>query len=282
MLRIVTDGAADMPVGWEKEYQIDILPIGVDFGDHVYQLPGELDSEKFYQLCRERREIPKTSLPSPGQIATFYRRIAQKGDTILSVHLASKLSGTFSAVKLAIQEMKEDIKVIPFDSLAGSAICGFMCREARLMDRAGENLQQIMKRMEHIRLRLMVVFTLDNVDFARYSGRINSLKGAIVSLLRIKPIVILSDGLLNMAERVRTRQKSLDKIIELLKKRMGQRKITVAVVHAADPVTAQNLAQRIKGIFNIKDLIITELALPVAAHLGPGTVGFAAYEVEEG
>jgi DegV family protein with EDD domain len=282
MLRIVTDGAADMPVGWEKEYQIDILPIGVDFGDHVYQLPGELDSAKFYQLCRERREIPKTSLPSPGQIATFYRRIAQKGDTILSVHLASKLSGTFSAVKLAIQEMKEDIKVIPFDSLAGSAICGFMCREARLMDRAGENLQQIMKRMEHIRQRLMVVFTLDNVDFARYSGRINSLKGAIVSLLRIKPIVILSDGLLNMAERVRTRQKSLDKIIELLKKRMDQRKITVAVVHAADPVTAQNLAQRIKGIFNIKDLIITELALPVAAHLGPGTVGFAAYEVEEG
>lgn len=281
MLRLITDGAADMPTGWDKDYEIEILPLGVDFGDHVYQLPGEIDSAKFYRLCHERKAVPKTSLPSPAQIAQFYRKIARKGDTILSIHLASKLSGTFAAVQMAAREVVGEFNIIPFDSLAGSAICGFMCREARLMDRAGASVEAIVKRMEQIRQRLLVVFTLDNVDFARYSGRINALRGAIVSLLKIKPIIILSDGLLNMAEKVRTRQRSLDKITEILKNKVGDRRITVAVVHAEDLTTAARLAQKVRGIFNIQDLIVTELALPVAAHLGPGTVGFAAYEVGE-
>jgi DegV family protein with EDD domain len=226
---------------------------------------------------QEHKELPRTSLPSPAQIAVFYREIASRGDTIYSLHVASKMSGTFSAVQMAAQEVAEEIDVVPFDSGAGSAALGFMCREARQMSEQGCSPQQILTRLDNIRRKLTIVFTLDNLEFARLSGRISALQGALVSLLRIKPIIILKDGLLSMSERVRTRLRSLDRILEILRDRVDQRNVTVAVVHAADPDTAHVLYERILRMFNVKEIVMTELAIPVAANLGPGTVGIAAY-----
>ena len=94
MLHIVTDGAADVPVEWEKDYDIDIIPINIQFGEKTYLQDIDLDSEGFYKLVDETRKIPKTSQPSPHQFIEFYKRIAREGDTILSIHVTSKLSGT--------------------------------------------------------------------------------------------------------------------------------------------------------------------------------------------
>ena len=107
MLRIVTDGAADIPAGWEKEYDIDIIPINIQFGEKTYLQNVDLDSEGFYKLVDESKKIPKTSQPSPHQFKEFYKKIAQKGDTILSVHVTSKLSGTYASAVAAAEELKE-------------------------------------------------------------------------------------------------------------------------------------------------------------------------------
>ncbi len=277
MIHIVTDGSADMPQGWQEAYNIRIIPIGVRFGEQTYQLPGDFPSADFYRMVRERKELPHTSLPSPGSIAAFYHSIAQPGDTIYSLHVASQMSGTFAAVQMAANEVGSEINVVPFDSGAGSAALGFMCREARQMSDQGCTPEQVISRLEAIRRRMTIVFTLDNLEFARLSGRISSLQGALVSLLRIKPIITLKDGLLSMSERVRTRLRSLDRILEILRERVGKHKITVAVVHAADPETARILYDKVQHLCNIKEIVMTELAIPVAANLGPGTVGIAAY-----
>jgi DegV family protein with EDD domain len=214
MLKIVTDGGADFPGQWQDLYEIFVIPLRIQFGDRTFVQGQDIGPENFYQLVREYRMIPKTSLPSPGQIVDFYKKIAQKGDTILSVHLGSKLSGTFSAVSLAASELIGDMKVIPFDSGAGSAILAMMCREARLLDQAGFSINDILARLAVIREKLVVVFTLDTLEFARMNGRVNALQSAISSALRIKPIVILRDGLLQMAEKVRTRQKAIESTCE--------------------------------------------------------------------
>ena len=281
MLRIVTDGASDMPPGWETEYKIDVLPLRVSFGEDTYTQGDNFSLEDFYRLVRETRIIPKTSLPSPGQVMEFYRRIATRGDTILSMHITSKLSGTFSTIQSAAQELKDEFRVLTFDSGAGSAAVGYMCREARLMDRAGLSPEQIIRRMERIREKLILIFTLDNLEFAYLNGRINAFQNVLSSLLNVKPIVILREGLLEIAGKVRTRQKAFDQILNAVQARIGSHPAYVAVVHAADPAAAQALAERICTMINVKESIITDLAIPVAANLGPGTIGIVAFPADE-
>jgi len=197
------------------------------------------------------------------------------------MHVTGKLSGTLATIQTAAQELKEEYRIFPFDSGAGSAAVGFMCREARLLDRAGKTPEQILKRLEKIRSRLTVIFTLDTLEFAYLSGRINAFQSALSSLLKVKPIVILKDGLLEMADRVRTRQKALEQVLQTVRERIGNRPANVAIVHAADPQAARQMLERIRNLLNIKESIITDLSIPVAANLGPGTIGIVAYPVDE-
>ncbi len=280
MLRIVTDGSVDMPDGWAAEYQIDVLPLYVRFGERNF-IPGvNMTSAEFYDMVRKTGKIPNTSLPSPGDVARFYRKIARKGDEILSIHLGSKLSGTYSIVQMAAKEMQQEFDISTFDSGAGSAALAYMCREARLLSREGFSMQAILARLEEIRQRLIVVLTVDNLEFARLSGRVNALQTALSSILKIKPIIVLQNGLLQMSEKVRTRQAAIERVIEYAREHFDAQAIYLSVVHAVDPGAAQAIIDRAKKVLNFKELIVMELSIPVAAHLGPGTVGLVAYPVE--
>ena len=176
-----------------------------------------------------KRIIPKTSLPSPEQIKEFYRKSANVGDQILSIHIASKMSGTFEAVQMAIKDLAKEFRICAFDSEAGSAALGFMCREARLMDQAGKTVQEITQRLDRIRKTLTIIFTLDTLEYAYLNGRVNALQSTLSSLLRVKPIIILKDGLLQMADRVRTRHRSMDRLIETVKERIDEKLVRIAV-----------------------------------------------------
>ncbi|MGB2965774.1 MAG: DegV family protein, partial [Anaerolineales bacterium] len=160
MLRIVTDSAGDMPVEWIKEYQIDIIPINVHMGEEVFLENVNLNIDQFYSWVKKTGKIPKTSQPSPQKCIDFYREIASPGDVILSIHLTSKLSGTYESAVLAARELEDEpYQIIPFDTLAGTGIQGYMCREAREMDRRGVDIDQIIKRLEEIRDQTEVIFT---------------------------------------------------------------------------------------------------------------------------
>ena len=277
MLRIVTDGAADMPAGWEKEYDIQVIPINILFGEKTYLQGIDLTNEDFYRLVDQSGKIPKTSQPSPFQFKKFYESVAKAGDTILSLHVTSKLSGTFESARTAASDLGEKFNIVPFDSGAGSAALGMMCREARLMERAGAATQQIIEQMYRIKREVQIVLTVDKLDYARMSGRVGTLQAALASALNVKPIIVLKEGLLDMAERVRTRSKALDRVLEILHTRFAKDEVNVAVVHARDLPSAQNLFERARKMFNIKELILTELSIAVAANLGPGTVGLIVY-----
>ena len=282
MIKIVTDGAADMPEGWEKEFEIEVIPLRIRFGEETLLQGRDVNKDNFYRLVIEKRLPPKTSLPSPYQIMEFYRQIASKTDEILSIHIASKLSGTFDAVTTAAKELADELKVYPFDSGAGSAALGFMCREARLLARQGKTPPQIIDRLAVMRERLSIIFTLENLEFAYLSGRINKLQTALSSLLRINPIIVLRDGLLHMAEKVRTRQRALDRVVEEIQRRVGEQKMNIAVVHAAAPEAARDMIERLKrAIPTCRSIVVTELSIPVAAHLGPGAIGIVAYPAND-
>lgn len=277
MIHIVTDGSVDMPLGWAEKYHIQILPLMVRFGEKIYTSGVDIFPENFYKLVRQTGVIPKTSLPSPGQIADFYRSIAKKGEKILSMHVSSKLSGTFSAVQLAAREVENEFSITTFDSYAGSAALGFMCREARIMESAGYNIQAIVNRMESLKKQLTVIFTLDTLEFARLNGRVTAIQSLFGSLMKIKPIVMLKDGLLEMADKVRTRSASIQRILDTVEARIGNKPAHLAIVHASDPEAAADMVNQVKQRFTCREVVISELSIPVAANLGPGTIGIIAY-----
>ncbi|MBC7878400.1 MAG: DegV family protein [Anaerolineales bacterium] len=281
MLRIVTDGAADILPEWQKEFGIDVIPVNILFGEKSYLQGVELDNEGFYKLVEETKRIPKTSQPSPHQFVEFYRKIAQKGDTILSIHITAKLSGTYASAMSAAEELKGEFNIIPIDSACGSLGIGLMCREARKLERAGKSVDEIVKYVENIKSQVRVILTLDTLEYAKMSGRVKTLQAALASVLNVKPIAILRGGELNMAERVRTRKAALDRVIQIAKEEYGDKPVYVAVVHARDLKSGQGLLDEAKKHFNHKDTMISELSISIAANLGPGTVGLIIYPVVE-
>jgi DegV family protein with EDD domain len=281
MLRIVTDGGADMPDGWMEKYEINILPLTIRFGEKTYFQGVDINKENFYKMVDEIKEIPKTSLPSINQIKEYYRSIAHKGDQILSIHLGGRLSGTFATVQQAARELGDELDIHPFDSGAGSAVLGFMCRDARILNQQGASIADIKEHLEEIERKLAVIFTLNTVEYAYLNGRISAMQSAISSLLRIKPIIVLKDGLLYMTDKVRTRRRSIDKVLEMIKSRFDMDPVHIAVVHAGDPSIAELIVEKINCLLNCNEIVVTDLSIPVAANLGPGAVGIVAYQLDE-
>lgn len=282
MLRIVTDGAGDLPVDWSAHYDIQVIPINIHFGEQTFLQGVDLSNADFYRLVKESGTIPQTSQPSPQQFEDFYRRIASPGDTILSIHVTSKLSGTFASAEIAARDLSGEYNIIPFDSASGSAALGYMCKEARMLERGGASIQAILERMEFIRRNIRILLTLNTLEYARKSGRVKTLQAALASVLNVKPVVELCDGVLDMADRVRTRRRAIDYVVECMAKRLGDRPVNAAIVHAEDPDAGGDLLTKVMAALNCKELIMTELSISVAANLGPGTVGIVAYPVEEG
>ena len=280
MLRIVTDGASDFPAGWEDEFDIQIVPINIHFGEETFLQYIEMNLEEFYHKVDTGSVFPKTSQPSPHQFAEFYKTIAEEGDTIISIHVTSKLSGTYASAIAAADDLKRRFNIFPFDSAGGSLGIAFMCRAARLMERAGKNIDEIITYLESVREKIQIVLTLDNLEYARRSGRVGTLSAALASLLNVKPIAVLKDGVLNMVEKVRTRKASLERVLEMGKEAVGDRLVHLGVVHARDPESGASLLEEAKKRFNYKDAVLTDLSVSLAINLGPGTVGLVLYPAE--
>lgn len=279
MLKIVMDGAGDIPKEWQTEYDVHVIPINIHFDNKIFQQGIDLSNDDFYRIADSSGVIPKTSQPTPQQFVEFYKRIAEAGDTILSLHVTSKLSGTYNSAVLAAQELKNKINIIPFDSGSGSAAMGFMCKEVRQLDRAGATLQAILLRLDVIRKNVNVVLTLDSLEYARRSGRVKALQAALAALVKIKPVIILKDGALDMREIVRTRQQSINRVLEIIYQRVDDRLVNVAIVHSQSLEAAKELIQKVRGTIHVNELILSDLSIGVAANLGPGTLGIVAYTV---
>ncbi len=281
MLHIVTDGAADFPPGWREQLQVHVIPINIHIGDRQYLQGIDMDDDMFYQVVEREGVVPKTSQPSPYQFVQFYQRIARPGDTILSLHVTAKLSGTYASAVAAARQLADKLHIFPFDTGCGSAGMAFMCAAARRWAEQGLAVETILARLAQMRRRVSVILTLDSLDYARMSGRVKALQAALASMLRIKPIVELRDGWLEASGRVRTRRRALEEVVQRMKDRVGEHLVDVAVVHARAPEAAAWLRERVQQVFRLRQLVTTNLSIAVAANLGPGTTGLVAVPVVE-
>jgi DegV family protein with EDD domain len=155
-----------------------------------------------------------------------------------------------------------------------------MCRTARQMERAGKSVDEIVRHLESIRSKVQVVLTLDTLEYARRSGRVGTLSAALASVLNVKPIALLKDGMIDMVDKVRTRKAALERVLEMAKNIYGDQPVHIAVVHARDLASGQALLDEAKKRFNVKDTVLTDLSISLAINFGPGTVGIVLYPAE--
>lgn len=280
MLHIVTDGAADMPPAWAEKYDIHTIPINIQFGEKTYLQFIDLNFESFYEKVAETKIVPKTAQPSPHQFVEYYKSVAKEGDTILSIHVTSKLSGTYTSAVIAADELKDQYQIITYDSAGGSMGIGFMCREARKMADAGKNTDEILTYLDRVKDDVQIILTLDTLEYARMSGRVGALSAALASALNVKPIAVLKNGIVEMVGKVRTRKAALKRVLEMAQEAYGNRPMYLGIVHALDLQSGKQLLADAKSLLNIKDTVLTDLSLSLATNFGPGTVGIVLYPAE--
>jgi len=282
VIKIVTDTTCDLLPEMVEEHDITIVPINIQFGMDSYQEGVNMDWDLFYRKIEETGLLPTSSQPSAGLFAEVYRRLAREegADAIISTHVTAKLSGTYQSACLAAEEVKDEVKVYPHDSAAGAAALGLACVEASRMARAGKTGEEIIARLDEIRSRVNVLFVLENLEYPRKSGRVGGLAAALGSVLNLKPIVSLEDGLLDTVEKVRTRKKSLDRLLDMMEERVGTTDpVYLGVVHARAPEVGQEMLSRAQERFNCSESYLVELCASLTVHFGPGMIGLCFYKV---
>jgi DegV family protein with EDD domain len=278
-VRIVIDDAGDVPDELARELDIVVVPINITFGAEEYLTGISMDHAGFYAKVKEvgDHNFPKSSQPTPFQFAEYYREIMASGEKeILTITVGEKLSGTYESAKAAAIELADQGTFHLFDSAGGSAAQGYMAIEAARMARDGTGIDEIMKRLEEMRANQCVVFLVDSLEYAVKGGRVGSLQSTMASLLRIKPIMKVEDGLIVEAGRVRTYSKALDYIVDFIFQQVGEQPIKLAIIHAGSPDGAAMLQEMAKARLNYTEEFIADMGISVAINLGPGALGIVA------
>ncbi len=278
MFKVITDSTCNLAPELLAQHQIAVAPIAIQFGEESYDEFITIDRDLFYRKIEETGRIPTTSQPSPAWFAERYRQAAQAGVPVLVITVTSKHSGTYQSAILA-RSMVPEADVEVFDSASISLGTGWFVLEAARMAAAGKSRSDVVEYLTAIRKRSHLFLTPATLKYLQMSGRVGKLQGAIASLLNVKPIIALKDGMLEAGENVRTRTKAIERLLSLAEAAVGKAPIRIGVIHARVPEEGRRLLAMVSARLNCAEVMMEDLVPSLAVHGGPGVVGIAFYKV---
>ena len=271
VVRIVTDSTADLTQEQQQAAGITVVPLNVHFGDQVFRDHVDLTADEFFRRLKASPQLPRTSQPAVGVFEEAYRTLRENGDEIVSVHLSSKVSGTYNSALMAAKGIDEKaIDVV--DSLSTSMALGFMALEAAKLARAGKDRATITERLRALVPKARVICVVDTLTYLERGGRIGRARALLGSLLNVKPILQLKDGEVVPLGRARGRPQALTRLVELLERdgHVSQ----LAIMHGAASADAEQLRERVAASYPGLDILLTEIGAVLGTHTGPGVIGF--------
>ncbi|MFZ5924370.1 MAG: DegV family protein, partial [Bacillota bacterium] len=228
-IAIVTDSGASLPQELIEEYDVTIVPLGIQFGSDTYRDGIDITREEFYERLNGP-DVPCTSQPAPAEFISIYRKLLERAKTIISIHITSTGSGTYQVANLAKASFPDaDIEVV--DSLSASMGTGFMVLAAAEAVRGGKTKEEILRILTELRSRISAYAVINSVRHLLKSGRIHKGQALIASLLSIKPLVSVKEGVVEVVDRVRTYQAALERLVELTRDAARDSRVRVSVVH---------------------------------------------------
>ena len=275
-MKIVTDCAADLSAEELEQLEITQAPLFIQFPEGEVNAT-EISADDFYnRLEAMQPAIPTTAQPSGGIFAELYRRVAQVERNILSIHISSGLSGTINSARAGGEQVETEANISYWDTLTLSGGERFQVMAAALASRANWALESIEERLEQIRAKTEVIYTLDTLEYLARGGRIGRVKAIAGALLNLKPVIRVDvDGKYSTVTTGRTLSKSINAIAEYLHHKYAQTPVWVTVLHGRFAEKAEVLANELKVRLNIQKFEVTRISPVLGVHTGPGIVGAA-------
>jgi DegV family protein with EDD domain len=277
---IVTDSVACLTKEQIERYGILVVPIKILFEKKIYRNGVDLAPSEAYQLLAKAPDYFSTSPSSPSDYTDVFRELAVKGQDILCLTVSSKLSTVFNVASLAAEQVRQELPqctIEIMDSKNATASQGFITLAAAQVAVQGKELGDVIKEADSVKSRVDFLLALDTIRHAYRTGRIPKIATQMGSLLGVKPLLTISDGVVHLFGIVRTKQKGVERLIETMRRKVGNHPVHVAVMHAAVLEEGEKLKQRISAEFNCVELFITEVSPIIGYAVGPGALGLAFY-----
>ena len=273
VIKIVTDSGADLPTALTEELDVTVVPVYLRFGKEVYRDRVDISEDEFYQRLLKDPVHPNTTQPSPQDFASVYDKLSQEADSIISIHITSKLSGTYNSAVQGKKMVSNKCHIEVVDSLSLSIGVGLMVILASKMAKSGKNLEQIVDELQKIIPNVHLLILFDTLKYLVKGGRIGKAKGLLGSVLNVKPMLAMKDGELIPSGQVRTRSKGIDRLLGFVNNAKDIQDL--AILHSTTPDEAQALLECTGSVFPKEHTMIARLGPGLGVHGGPGVLAVA-------
>jgi len=273
---VITDTDSSLPLDMAAGFNILQVPISIHFGDELTGTDHTLKNAQLFEQIDKRGKLPTTAAPTPGVFEEYFRKVFQqeKPRTLVYFSISAEMSATIKSAQLAAQNMPEyDIRVI--DSGTLSMAQGYMVLAAAEAAQASAEVEQVIQTAQEIKERTLLYGALSTLKYLSMSGRVSHVAAGMAGMLDIKPILSVQNGKLDMLEKIRTRTKSWQRMIELVKiKLAGRRMERACILHVNDESSALKFQRMLASELDCpSDLPLVDINPGLSVHTGAGLVG---------
>ena len=272
---IVTDSTAYIPAPLVKEYGIHVAPLTVIWGNEALHDGTEITPPEFYKRLKTAKVMPSTSQTTPAEFKKEFTPIIEAGDSILAILISSKLSGTVdSAVQAKAEFPNAQIEIV--DTLTTAMALGYCALAAARAAKDGAGLADSAAVARKAVDSSGVIFVVDTLEFLRRGGRIGGAAAFIGTALNMKPLLTVKDGKVDALDKVRTKGKAIERMLDIVEERIGSRRpLRLATLQAAAEDEAKALLETAGKRFHPEESVFSEVSPVIGTHVGPGTIGLA-------
>ena len=282
---VVTDSNVSLPSPLIRDLPLYVVPMELHHAGRVYRDGIDLTPAEFYALQQDSPTLPATSAPQPGAFLEAFARAAQAADDVVCLTLSSELSATYKAAIAAQSEAAATLwgaHIEVVDSHSAGTAQGLVALAAARLAKDGATAETVLAAVHEALGAVYLYGYLDTLYYVWRSGRVPRVVMWMGRLLGVKPILQLSNGTIGMVERTRTTRRALERVASLAVGRAQGAAVRIAVMHAAAPERAEELAALLTSRLAPRELFVTEFTPVIGAHTGPGLVGCALHRLPDG
>ncbi|WP_343345052.1 DegV family protein [Terrisporobacter petrolearius] len=277
-IKIICDSLSDVNKEYLEKYDIDVVPLTVILNEKEYRDGIDMQPEEFYRILREENAYPKTSQATYAQFKEIFDKYTKDGKKILYISGSAVATGTCQSAIMAKNDTEGEIYIYDSNNLTFGA--GFFVVKAAEMINEGKTIEEVFKALDEIKEKYVLMFSVDTLEYLKKGGRISSTKATVGSLLNIKPILEVKDGLVSQVGQVRGKKNVLNKMIECIKERLGDdlEQEEVYIGYSDDLKEREKLAEIAKEVFKPKKIGYFIIGTCVGSHSGPGVGGILVFK----
>lgn len=277
---ILTDSTAYLDNDFISKHNVHVIPLNLHWDEDTYKDNVDITADEFYSRLSKSSTIPSTSQPSSGEFQAFYKELAKENDSIIVALISSGISGTVDSALLAQKEAKGvDVAVIDTKTTAGGLALVVQAIVAAV--EKGKSAKEVSKLAEEVVGSMGTFLVVDTLKYLHKGGRIGGASRFIGTALEIKPILYLNEeGKIEALEKVRTKKKALQRLVDLVKEKAGGKKSHIAIMHAKSPKEAESMRELLENELDCDEIGVYELSPVIGTHVGEGTIGVSVHTVD--